>query len=61
MPYPYAEGCLLHVYGQMHLQRGERAAAQERLEAAQSLFQRLGARKDAERMAQALADLSPSS
>jgi Flp pilus assembly protein TadD len=34
MPYPYAEGRLLHVYGQMHAQKGERGLARERLEAA---------------------------
>jgi hypothetical protein len=59
MPYPYAEGRLLYVYGQLHLQKGEPGPARERLEAALAIFQRLGARKDAERVAQALADLAP--
>jgi tetratricopeptide (TPR) repeat protein len=48
MPYPYAEGRLLHVYGEMHAQKGEPAPARERLEAALAIFRRLGARKDAE-------------
>jgi len=57
MPYPYAEAHLLHVYGAMHAQRGEPEPARERLEAALAIFRRLGARKDAERVEQALADL----
>jgi tetratricopeptide (TPR) repeat protein len=60
MPYPYAEARLLHVYGRMHLQRGEREPARERLEAALAIFRRLGARKDAERVEHALADLPTS-
>jgi tetratricopeptide (TPR) repeat protein/transcriptional regulator with XRE-family HTH domain len=55
MPYPYAEGRLLHVYGQMHLQLGEPAQAREWLEAALAIFRRLGARKDVERVEQVLA------
>jgi hypothetical protein len=58
MPYPYAEARLLHVYGEMHAQKGEPQRARERLEAALAIFRRLGARKDAERVEQALADLS---
>jgi transposase len=58
MPYPYAEARLLHVYGLMHAQKGEPERARERLEAALAIFRRLGARKDAERMEQALAKLS---
>jgi tetratricopeptide (TPR) repeat protein len=57
MPYPHAEARLLHVYGEMHVQKGERGPARERLEAALAIFQRLGARKDAERVAQAIGDL----
>lgn len=60
MPYPYAEGRLLHVYGQMHIQKGEPALARERLEAALAIFQRLGARKDIEQVEQAIADLASS-
>ena len=55
--YPYAEGRLLHVYGQMHAQKGEPGPARERLEAALAIFRRLGARKDAERAKQAIVDL----
>jgi tetratricopeptide (TPR) repeat protein/transcriptional regulator with XRE-family HTH domain len=58
MPYPYAEARLLHVYGELHLQRGEPQQARERLDAALAIFRRLGARKDAERVEQALAMLS---
>jgi tetratricopeptide (TPR) repeat protein/transcriptional regulator with XRE-family HTH domain len=57
MPYPYAEARLLHVHGQLSGQRGERGAAQERLAAARAIFQRLGARKEIERVEQALASL----
>jgi hypothetical protein len=57
MPYPYAEARLLHVYGAMHLQKGEPGPARERLEAALAIFRRLGARKDAERTKQLLAAL----
>jgi tetratricopeptide (TPR) repeat protein len=57
MPYPYAAGRLLHVYGELHGQKGEPGPARERLEAALAIFQRLGARKDAERVEQALATL----
>ena len=60
MPYPYAEARLLRVYGEIHLQKGEPGPARERLEAALAIFQRLGACKDIERVAQAIADLSPS-
>jgi Tfp pilus assembly protein PilF len=59
MPYPYAEARLLHVYGQMHMAKGEPGPARERLEAALAIFRRLGARKDAERSEQALAELHP--
>jgi transposase len=58
IPYPYAEGRLLQVYGQMHLAQGEAGPARERLEAALAIFRRLGARKDAERVGQAIASLS---
>jgi tetratricopeptide (TPR) repeat protein len=57
MPYPYAEGRLLHVYGEMHAQKGEPGPARERLEAALAIFRRLGARKDAEGVEQALTAL----
>jgi tetratricopeptide (TPR) repeat protein len=54
MPYPYAEGRLLHVYGDLHVQKGEPEPARVRLEAALAIFRRLGARKDVERVEQAL-------
>ena len=50
MPFPYAEGRLLQVYGQMCRQKGKAGPAQERLQAALTIFQRLGAREDAERV-----------
>ena len=58
MPYPYAEGRLLQVYGEMHRQKGAPGPARERLEAALAIFSRLGARKDAELTEQALTALS---
>ena len=57
LPYPYGEARLLHVYGQMHTQKGEPVPARERLEAALAIFRRLGARKDAERAEQAIVAL----
>jgi transcriptional regulator with XRE-family HTH domain/tetratricopeptide (TPR) repeat protein len=60
MPYPYAEARLLHVYGEMHAQKGEPETARERLEVALAIFRRLGARRDAERVEQALTDLPQS-
>src|SRR5207249_5420857 len=40
MPYPYAEGRLLSVYGLLSAHRGEQEAARERLGAALAIFQR---------------------
>jgi tetratricopeptide (TPR) repeat protein len=57
MPYPYGEGRLLHVYGAMHVQKGKLEPAREQLETALATFWRLGARKDAERVEQAIEDL----
>jgi tetratricopeptide (TPR) repeat protein/transcriptional regulator with XRE-family HTH domain len=57
MPYPHGEGRLLAVYGRLHLERGDVTSARERLEAASTIFQRLGARKDLERAEQLLATL----
>jgi tetratricopeptide (TPR) repeat protein len=56
-PHPGPEACLLHVWGQLHLSRGEQAAARERLEAAQAIFQRMGARALVARVEQDLATL----
>jgi tetratricopeptide (TPR) repeat protein len=55
MPYPYAEARLLAEYGQLHVERGQPEPARERLEAAPTIFRRLGTRKDAERTEQLLA------
>ena len=53
--YPYAEGRLLHVYGRLHIRKDEPVAARGRLDAALTIFLRLGARKNAERAAADLA------
>jgi hypothetical protein len=58
MPYPYAEGRLLHMYGQMLMALGKATRARERLEAAVALFRRLGARIDVERVERAIAALT---
>jgi tetratricopeptide (TPR) repeat protein len=57
IPYPYGEARLLHVYGQLHVAKGEPGPARQRLEAALAIFRRLGARKDAERAEMALTAL----
>ena len=54
MPYPYAEGRLLHVYVEGHEAKGGPEPARERLEAALAIFRRLGACRDAERVEQTL-------
>jgi tetratricopeptide (TPR) repeat protein/transcriptional regulator with XRE-family HTH domain len=61
MPYPYAEGRLLHVYGELHLHKGEQGQARERLEEALAIFQRLGARKDTEQVERDLSGLEAGS
>jgi tetratricopeptide (TPR) repeat protein len=58
MPYPFAEGRLLHTYGQMHADKAEPQVARARLEAAGAIFRRLGARKDVERTEHLLATLA---
>ncbi len=57
MPYPYAEGRLLHVYGAMHIAHGAPEPAREWLVAALAIFRRLGARKDTEQVEHVLARL----
>jgi len=57
MGYPYAEGRLLHAYGRLHVQKGEPERARARLGAALAIFQRLGARKDAEHAEQMITAL----
>jgi hypothetical protein len=54
MPYPYAEARLLHLSARLAIQMGQSAAGQERLAGALAIFQRLGARKDLERVEQDL-------
>jgi len=55
--YPYAEARTLETYGAMRLAQGETDMARTRLEAAWAVFDRLGARKDAARVEQAIAGL----
>jgi tetratricopeptide (TPR) repeat protein len=57
MPYPYAEGCLLQVYGELHSRTGKARRARESLEAALAIFRRLGAHRDADQVEQAVAGL----
>ena len=54
LPYPYAEGRILHQLGLVAQRRGEREHARKHLQEARLIFQRLGARKDVERTEQAL-------
>jgi tetratricopeptide (TPR) repeat protein len=58
MPYPHGEGRLLEVYGRLHLARGDAAAARACLEAALTIFRRLGARVDTEHTQRLVATLS---
>jgi uncharacterized protein HemY len=46
MPYPYAVALLLHLYGDLHIEKGEPELARERLQMALLLFRQLGARRD---------------
>lgn len=57
MPFPFGAGRALYEFGLMLAQRGEPDAARERLTRALDVFQRLGAKKDAERTDLALAAL----
>jgi tetratricopeptide (TPR) repeat protein/transcriptional regulator with XRE-family HTH domain len=57
MPFPYMEARTLQVYGDLHRQKGEPKQAHERLAAALAIFRRLGARRDAAHLEQALAAL----
>lgn len=57
MTYPYAEGRILHEFGNMHTRKGDSVAARERLEQACSIFQRLGARPYIELTEEALSAL----
>ena len=44
MPYPYAEAKAQYVYGQLHVARGDPAAARQRFGAALAICERLGER-----------------
>jgi tetratricopeptide (TPR) repeat protein len=57
MPYPYQEALVLYESGRMDLQRGNAEKVRAGLQEALDIFKRLGAQKDAERTAQALAGL----
>lgn len=57
MPYPHDEARALLTLGRIHMHQGERAQARARLHEALAIFRRLGARLDAERSEQALAEL----
>jgi len=54
MPYPFAEGRLLYVYGLLLGAMGKPRSARQRFAAARRIFQRLGARKELERTREAL-------
>jgi tetratricopeptide (TPR) repeat protein/transcriptional regulator with XRE-family HTH domain len=57
MPHPYAEARLMRVFGEVQMQERAMQAAREQFGAALVTFRRLGARKDLERVEQALATL----
>jgi hypothetical protein len=57
MPYPYAEGRLLQVYGALQAQRGHLVPGRAHLEAAWEIFQRLGARRHGQKVETSLATL----
>jgi hypothetical protein len=57
MPYPQVEGRLLQADGQLQVALGALGPARERLESALAIFNRLGARPDAERTGHLLATL----
>ena len=58
MPYPYAEGRLLHVSGALHAQVGAAQPARELLAAALARFRQLGAARDADQAERDLAELT---
>jgi len=58
MRYPYAEARLLHVYGEVYAQQDAPEEARERLTTALAIMRRLGARHDAERVAQTIANIA---
>jgi hypothetical protein len=52
----YEEARILHAFGLMWGQKGEKARAREYLEEALTIFRRLGAKPDIERTEQVLAE-----
>jgi uncharacterized protein HemY len=60
MGYPWGEARVLAVCGDLHAGKGDPAAARARLEDALTIFRRLGACKDVERVGQAIVALSRS-
>jgi len=48
IPHPYAQARILRLDGQRHAALGDRTAAAERMEAALTIFRRLGAARDVE-------------
>jgi hypothetical protein len=57
LPHPLREARLLMAYGKLHAARREFDLAREKYASARSIFSRLGATPDIERVAQALAEL----
>jgi tetratricopeptide (TPR) repeat protein len=50
MPYPQREASILQTWGEMLLARGDAPAASQRFEAALTIYRKLGARPDVERL-----------
>ena len=59
MPFPYGEARLLHAYGLLERQRGDQAAAEDKLARALAIFERLGAERDAEALRGLIARSEP--
>jgi hypothetical protein len=57
MSYPYAEARFLQAQGSLLAEQGQLRLGREQWEAALAIFQRLGARKDAERLEREIAAL----
>lgn len=58
LPYLYGEARVLQAYGTLHIAAGARQPARERLEEAQTIFRRLGARPDSDETERQLASLA---
>ena len=57
--YPRGEARVLDSLGQLHARTGATGPARDRLQEAQTIFERLGASKDSARLKAALADRAP--